>query len=387
MQKYFKRTGENLFCQDFVISGALAHTNQFLKKLDEQVDFSALWHEKLLEAYVGKGTIGAPAYKPEMMLKMLFLSYLFSISEREIERVVNDSISMKVFLNLSLDEKAPDHSGLTKFKNRILAYDKYKGRNIFKELFDDVIIYAQEKGVDLGYTQAIDSTHTIADVNTKKDKKRQEPKSKGGDGKKPRDPDAKWGVKRVKKVKTVEGKTVKVNESHFAYKSHLSVNTETNLVTSYVVTPMNTYDGYMFSPLMLDDIFKGLTKPFKTTYTADRMYDDGELHAWLNQNRFKDAISLKRVKDEDKNERGFANAKFTLFTTQEEFEAGIKERYVVERVNGSVKTDHTMDRARYLGIQKMNIQTALGCMAHNLKTLVKMWTGVGLRSPVLSHVS
>ena len=130
MKKYFKRTGENLFCQDFVISSALAHTNQFLKKLDEQVDFEALWHEKLLKVYVGKGTLGAPAYKPEMVLKMLFLSYLFNVSEREIERVVNDSISMKVFLNLSLDEKAPSHSSLTKFKNRILAYDKYKDRNL-----------------------------------------------------------------------------------------------------------------------------------------------------------------------------------------------------------------------------------------------------------------
>jgi len=48
MSKHFKKTGENLFCQDFVIEGALAHSNQFLKKLDLEVNFDELWDEKLL---------------------------------------------------------------------------------------------------------------------------------------------------------------------------------------------------------------------------------------------------------------------------------------------------------------------------------------------------
>jgi len=194
MKKYYKKTGKSLFCNDFVIQEALSHTNQFLKKLDEQISFEKLWNEKLLEAYKGKATLGAPAYKPIIMFKMVFLAYLFNLKEREIERTINDSISMKEFLGLALNEAAPDHSSLTYFKNRILAHNTFRNKDILKEIFDEIIILAQKKGIDLGYNQIIDSTHTVADVNSRKENKRTKPKDKGGQGKSKRDKDAKIGV-------------------------------------------------------------------------------------------------------------------------------------------------------------------------------------------------
>jgi transposase len=224
MPKHFKRLGENLFCNDYLMNTALANTNPFLIRLDKEVNFEEMWHEKLLKTYKGEAEMGQPPYRPELMLKMLFLAYLFNVSEREIERTVNDSISMKAFLRMALEEKAPDHSSLTYFKNRILANDERKDTNLFKELFDDIILLAQRKGIDLKYTQVIDSTHTVADVNTKKDKQRQKPLSEDGEGKPPRDPDARWGVKKIKKVKTVNGERVEIKDSYFGYKSHFSGN-------------------------------------------------------------------------------------------------------------------------------------------------------------------
>lgn len=389
---YFIKTGANLFCQDYLIQEALKNTNQFLSKLDEQVDFEKMFREKLVDTYKGKCTLGPPSYKPELVLKMLFLAYLFNKSEREIERIVNDSISMKVFLGISLDEASPDHSTLTKFKNRILKYQElqeYQGndRDIFKEVFDEVVSIAIDKNIDLGYTQSIDSTHTVADVNTNKDNKRKKKISNGGQGKSSRDKDSKWGVKRIKEVKAINGIKVKIKESYYGYKNHFSVNTKTNLITSYRVTRMNAPDNHSFLPLMQDDIAQGFTKEKKTCYTADKAYDDGELHAWLNQQKFKNAIDLKYTKTENKTENGHRKVKWTQYTTQEDFENGLAERYTVERVNADVKKWHGLHRSRYLGIAKMNIQTSLTTLAHNLKTLVKIWTGVGLRTPLPVHVS
>lgn len=71
----------------------------------------------------------------------------------------------------------------------------------------------------------------------------------------------------------------------------------------------------------------------------------------------------------------------------DEFETGLQQRYVVERINGSLKQYHGLNRARYLGLAKMKLQTGLTCLAHNLKTLVKLWTGIGLRMPLTAHVS
>lgn len=387
MAKQFKKLGQNLFCQDFLMQNALNYTNQWLQKLNRQVDFTELWQKKLLAAYKGQAEIGQPPYAPEIMLKMLFLAYLFNVSERDIERVINDSISMKAFLGLAFDEAAPDHSSLTKFKDRILEYQKYREQDLFKEIFDDIIVYAQNRGIDLRYTQAIDSTHTVANVNTAKDKQRQKPRDEDGEGKSPRDPNAKWGVKRVKKVKTTDGKEVMVPELYYGYKSHLSVNTGQNLITSYAVTAMNVYDGHYFERLMRDDLKKGAAIPLLTTYTADKGYDDGENHVWLIQEKLKDAIALKDSNKYGKTSAGKTKAFWKQWTTQAEFELGLKERYVVERINADCKWHHGLNRARYLGLAKMKIQTSLTSLTHNLKTLVKLWTGAGLRAPLTAHVS
>lgn len=387
MSKYFKKTGENLFCQDFLFRGAMEHVNPFLSKLDTLVNFENRFQEKLISVYKGNCELGRPAYKPALLLKMLFLSYLFKLSEREIERVVNDSISMKAFLGLAFDEAAPDHSSLTYFKNRILSFDTNHQRDICKEIFDEVILFAGEQGVDLGHTQVVDSTHTVADVNTRKESKRTKAIADGGGGQAPRDPDSKWGVKREQKTKTSTGKTVKVPMYVYGFKSHLSGSAKTNLITSYVTTPMNSNDGKLFKPLLDDDLRKGVTTPGQTTYAADRGYDEGDNHVWLNQHRLKDAISLKYVKKEDRAPSGKPKVRWGLCTTQEEFEQGLSQRYTIERMNASLKKDIGLGQARYLGLQKMNLQTAFSCLTHNLKTLVKFWTGVGLRSMSTAHVS
>lgn len=386
MAQNLKKVGENLFCSDYVLQEALSHTHQFLTRLSEQVDFEKLWQEKLLEAYKGGSVLGAPPYPPALILKMLFLSYLFNISERDTERMANDSISFKAFLGLGLTDQAPDHSTLTVFKNRILRYQDFRGRDIFKEIFNELIAFATEKGVDLGFVQAIDSTHTLANVNIWKEHKRTKYLTEGGEGKKPRDPDAEWGVKKILKEKTVEGKKVKINDWKYGFKSHLSVNTKKNLITSYRVTTMKRNDGKEFFDLLKEDLAKGVATRGQTTYTADRAYDQGDNHVDLEMAGLFDAIFLKYVKAADLTPSGYPLVRWGRLTSQQQFEAGQKQRFCVERVNASLK-NQGLGRARSLGLARMKIQTAMSSLAHNLKTLVKLWTGIGLRTISTAHVS
>jgi hypothetical protein len=51
------------------------------------------------------------------------------------------------FLGLGLIDKAPDHRSLTNFKNRVLEYVERMEQDLLKEIFDDVVILAQEKGI------------------------------------------------------------------------------------------------------------------------------------------------------------------------------------------------------------------------------------------------
>ena len=136
-------------------------------------------------------------YNPTIILKMLLISFLFSISERQTEEVVNENLPVKFFVGLGVDEKAPDHSTLTLFKNRLV---ENCGIKAYEQLFNEIIIIAQEKGIRFGKLQVVDSVHTIANVNLIKGERRKQ------EGNPPRDADACWGAKGNRLVAGKDGK-------------------------------------------------------------------------------------------------------------------------------------------------------------------------------------
>jgi len=117
---------------------------------------------------------------------MLFLSFLYNLSERQTEELANDSIAAWHFLSLAGHQWAPDHSPLSVFKERIL---RRKGAKAFERLCQRVVRLAREKGLHLRRIQVVDATHSLADVDVRKDDQRRD------GGAKPRDEQAAWGSK------------------------------------------------------------------------------------------------------------------------------------------------------------------------------------------------
>ncbi len=109
--------------------------DHFLRKLNEVIDWDR-FTRKLLSYYKGRGELGQAPYNPTIILKMLLLSYLWNVSERMIEVLANDSLSIGLFLGLGADDKAPDHSTLTLFKDRLIGN---AGLKSYEELFDEII--------------------------------------------------------------------------------------------------------------------------------------------------------------------------------------------------------------------------------------------------------
>ena len=159
---------------------------------------------------------------------------------------------------LAVDESAPDHATLSLFKNRLIAR---RGEKVFEELFGDILKLAREKGINFGPIQVVDSVHTVADVNVEKDEARR----KKGEG--PRDPDARWGVKGRKGGRNEDGEKVEQREYFYGYKTLVSLNAETGLITSLKVTPgsprtesarRTAYDGHQLPDLMEQDWAQGV---------------------------------------------------------------------------------------------------------------------------------
>lgn len=324
---------------------------------------------------------GRPPYDPSVLCRMLFLSYLYNISERDTEIMANDSVSMKYFLGIGLDEKAPDHSTLTKFKDRLLK----GGREIaFENLLQEILQQAQTKGIIFGQMQIVDATHTIADVNTGKDKARQKDKDDKGepkDPKPPRDPDASWGAKHKKEAKDPEtGETKTQTEYFHGYKSHESFNPESGLITAVVTTTGKTPDGAILPELETKDRQTNLL-PEEQIYAADKGYDWGENHLYLKDHKHHDAIILtdNRLEDkEDKKNKVYKGIWKTLTDTKE-YQQGKKARKVIEKTFGQQKECHGLRRCRYLGLEKYHTQAVLTAVVFNLQVVVAQISGKTLR--------
>jgi hypothetical protein len=78
---------------------------------------------------------------------------------------VNDNLSAKYFVGLAVDQKAPDHSTLTVFRERLQQNGKLA---VFEALLAEIVQIAVESGIQFGSIQIVDSVHSIANVNTQK---------------------------------------------------------------------------------------------------------------------------------------------------------------------------------------------------------------------------
>lgn len=357
--KRFKELGTGSFFGKLVYDRAVPE-GHFLRQLDQLVNWER-YTEKLLRLYRGGGQVGRPPYNPAVILKMLLLSYLYGLSERQTEAYVNDSLSAKCFLGLAVDEVGPDHSTLTIFKRRIVEGG---GEACLQELLAEIVWQAQEQGIVFGTVQLVDSTHTVADVNTTKDDRRQK---KGGRG--PRDGGARWGVKHKRRHRNEEGQVVTQTEYFYGYKMHTSMNAEAEMITSVVVTAGNGHDGKQFPRLVERDGALGL--PVET-YAGDRGYDGGENHYLLEIKGLNSALRLNdyRTQKKDKNK-----AVWLSLLQSEAYREGQRVRYKIERKYGEGKSNHGLRRCRYLGWTRYAIQAYLTAMVLNLKRMVRLLTG------------
>jgi IS5 family transposase len=363
-QKRFKSLGLSSFFGDLVYTRVVPR-NHFLVKLNQLVDWEQ-FVPILLPAYEGLAEEGRPPYSPVVLLKMLLITYLYNLSERQTEEVVNFQLPVKEFVGLAVDEAAPDHSTLCLFKRRLREAGRWEP---FAAVGDAVLQQAQAAGIRLGEIQVVDSVHTVADVDNDADRHRQE------QGQAPRDPEAQVVRKGKRAVTQPDGKVEMREIQYRGFKSHISLNAETGLITTVHPTPGNAADNLQFSHLLAHDeaiAVSGLI------YTGDRAYDDTDLHARLwDHGKF----SAFRLHEYRTNKKDANKGIWHLLQAAPEYERGVKERYKIERKFGEGKLWHRLGRCRYLGLVRYAIQAYLTAIVLNLKRIVQLLWGVTFKAP------
>jgi IS5 family transposase len=364
-QERFKKTGRGSFFGDYFYAAILKRDpNHFLIALNRLFDWDS-YSGRLLKLYKGKGKQGRPPYDPVIILKMLFVSYLYNVSEREIERLADQHMMIKWFMELAGDEAPPDHSTLTAFKERILHR---QGSETMNSIFEGMIKEAMEHGIELGSIQVLDSVHTQANVNNLKDRERQEK------GQEPRDPDARVVNKGKRNVVTAEGKPEEKEIRYRGFKTHTSTNAKTLIVTSIIPAFGDTADNKAFVGLRKHDRELGIPV---TTYSGDRAYDDTDIYTRLAEEGLSNGITLHdyRTKKKDDNKEPWLAMK-----ASETYKEANGERYRVELPYGWGKAWHGFERCRYLGLARFAIQSIMTFMVSNAKRFVKLLTGITFRA-------
>ena len=105
--------------------------------------------------------MGRPGIAPGVYFRMLMVGYFEGIgSQRGIAWRCADSLSLREFLGVSVAEPTPDHSSLTRIRDRLSL-------EIHVEVFRFVLRIADEKGLVKGKTVAVDATTLEANAAMK----------------------------------------------------------------------------------------------------------------------------------------------------------------------------------------------------------------------------
>ena len=134
---------------------------QRLNALLAEADFDG-WVERRCRAYYEQvEKRGRPSVPPGVYFRMLLVGYFEGLdSQRGIAWRCADSLALRQFLGVPLDEGTPDHSTLTNTRQRL-------PEEVFTEVFRFVLTIAAAKNLLAGRTVGVDSTMLEANAAMK----------------------------------------------------------------------------------------------------------------------------------------------------------------------------------------------------------------------------
>jgi transposase len=135
------------------------------------------WVYSELEPFYPK--IGRPSIDPVLMIRMLIIGYVFAIrSERALCRDVQVNLAYRWFCGLSIEDKVPDHSNLSRAR-----HDRFHDIDVFRRVFERVVEICISAGLVGGDGFAVDASLIAADAN----KQRSIPGSEWNKAREPQD--------------------------------------------------------------------------------------------------------------------------------------------------------------------------------------------------------
>jgi transposase len=133
----------------------LVPVSNFYRHLEAQLDLDFV--RDLVRTSYKEG--GRPSVDPKVFFKLQLVMFFEGLrSERELVRVAADRLSIRWFLGYDLDEELPDHSSLTRIRQRY-------GLAVFRRFFEAIVEQCREAGLVWGKELYFDATQVKANAS------------------------------------------------------------------------------------------------------------------------------------------------------------------------------------------------------------------------------
>jgi IS5 family transposase len=343
----FKRYGKNVSFADLGLRKTLtsSRTQKILSKISEAINWGPV-EEILLRTYrVGKSHFGNHAYPPIMLLRAVLLQKWFGIhSDPELENQINDRLFFKTFIGLPLEDLSPDHSIISRFRDRV-------GKEALEKIHQEILEQFKRMGFSIEAGMAVDARlvrSASRPVSGKKlealkeERKKSEEDETGKPAKFQRDVESDW--------------TVKNDKPHFGMKEHAGVDVKSGLVLSSIISKASEHDTNYLQAVVVKGIHGDSLPP---RVFADKGYHGAPNRKFLSRNGISDGIMRK---DE-------VNAKLTEKETRRNRRIS-KVRYIVGQYFGLTALHSWSGRARFTTLAKEGWDRLLGAVAFNLKRAI-----------------
>lgn len=292
--------------------------------------------------------IGRPSIDPELMIRMLIVSYCYGIRfERKLCEEVELHLAYRWFCRLDLDDQVPDHSTFS-----VNRHGRFRDSNLLRQVFEAVVRACMDAGLVKGEGFAVDASVLEADASRYHGKAPDEIDWSAPERQTravaeflgaldAEDPNADRNPPKViSPVDPCSAWTAKANKRvQFGYGLNYLIDIAYAIIVDVEATPARTYDEVAATKTMIERTEQTLgLKPDRLA--ADTAYGTGKFLGWLVGTGITPQIP---VWDKSKREDGtFSRSDFTF---ERERNLYICPAGKLLTTTGSVGNDHAL---RYL---------------------------------------
>lgn len=133
----------------------LIPADHLLRKINDIVDFGFI-HSLVEDSYCLY--YGRPANEPELLFRLLFLQFLYNLSDERIIQEAQVNLAYKWFIGLNPEDELPNSSQLSRFRNHRL------GANRVERVLFELVRQCVDQKLIQSKVLLIDSTHTFANA-------------------------------------------------------------------------------------------------------------------------------------------------------------------------------------------------------------------------------